>query len=272
MLGNLFEILKDRKTAIAHFHSVGSENPILETKISFELLQHSNEKTPEEIMDCLSQKKPIQYLAGYTYVDNKKIIINKHVLLPGPEMDLLIGVCAKYIKPKIKVLDLCTGSGVISVILSQKFKHAQFYATDISKKALCVAKKNVELYNLKNIYCLQGDLFSPVIKENQTDFDLIISNPPYCKTEDINLLPRQIKEHVPHIAINGGIDGLGFHRKIIQESPKYLKKGGYLILENEQGQSRNVQRLLIKNRFLVVEVIKNHMAQDRLVVARLNHG
>lgn len=271
MLGNQNKILKDRKSAKIHFRSAGSENPVLEAKILSELITSHNNFDYDKIILCLDQKKPIQYLAGYTYVKNKKIMINENVLLPGPEMDLLIDICANYIKPDSKVLDLCTGSGVIPVILSQKFYSLDFYATDISEKALSVAKKNAELYNLDNICFLQGDLFQPLVERGVKDFDLLISNPPYCKTDEIELLPDQINEHAPRIAIDGGIDGLIFHRQIINESPQYLKKGGYIILENENGQSKDVQKLLNNKGHDIIEVIKNHMNQERLIVARLNY-
>jgi len=268
MLGNQNKILKDEKLAIDHFTSAGSENPILEAKILSEIL---NDHDASEIIPCLSEKKPIQYLAGYTYVKNNKIIIDHNVLLPGLEMDLLIDICEKYIKPDSKILDLCTGSGVIPVILGQKFDSIEFYATDISEKALSVAKKNAEIYGLDNICFLQGDLFNPLVKTGVKDFDLLISNPPYCKTDEIELLPTQIKEYAPKIAIDGGNDGLMFHKQIINESSHYLKKGGYILLENENGQSKDVQKLLNINGYDIIEVIKNHMNQERLIVARYNH-
>lgn len=271
MLGNLNKILKDEKSAIDYFTSAGSENPVLEAKILSELTTDLNNFDNSEIIFCLNQKRPIQYLTGYTYIKNKKIIIDQNVLLPGPEMDLLIDVCEKYIKSDSKVLDLCTGSGVIPVILGRKFNSVEFYATDISEKALSVARKNAELYNLGNIRFLQGDLFKPLAKMGVKNLDLLISNPPYCKTDEIDSLPTQIKEYAPQIAINGGIDGLLFHRQIINESSHYLKNGGYIILENENGQSKDVQRLLKKNEYEIMEVIKNYMNQERLIVARYNH-
>lgn len=244
-----------------------SENPLIETQIAMELL--SRDMSLIEINKTISAKKPLQYVAGFTYVNNMKIKVTKDVLLPGPEIEFLLATARRYISENNVVLDLCTGSGVISTVLGSQMPTIKIIATDISRNALGIAKINSQKHKCTNIEFLQGDLFDS-ISEDYTSFNIIISNPPYCRTKNIEELLVQIKSYVPHIAINGGSDGLEFHRQIAENAHKYLKPKGYIILENEEGQSNDVQELLKKNNFVVVEVITNHLNQERIVVGMLN--
>lgn len=247
------------------------QEPELELKIIDEILEDNTDKnTYQEVIKWLSEKRPIQYYTGYTYTLNKKIVIDKNVMIPGPEMDIFINTAKKYITDRFgKIIELCTGSGVVSVILGTEYKDVKIFASDISTKALEVAKKNIELYNLNNIELLKGDLFDPFEKLNKDKFDLIVSNPPYAKSNDINKLSSQLKDNAPIISLDGGDDGLCFYRKILRDAPRFLKKHGYVIFENGEEQSEALQELLIKNNYKIVEVVYDHINIKRFVVARL---
>lgn len=208
---------------------------------------------------------PIQRQIGYTEVRGRRIKITPDVLLPGPEIELMLDAFFKYGKNPRRVLDLCTGCGVLASIIGETFPKAEVYATDISKKALEVARTNIKS---KNVQILEGDLFEPLDKLGIYNIDVLISNPPYCKTEDISKLPRQIKLHTPRIAIDGGEDGYLLHRKIIQGSPKYVRNGGLIILENEVGQSLELTRMLEDNGYLVECTKRNKNSEERVIVAR----
>jgi release factor glutamine methyltransferase len=247
------------------------QEPELELKIIGEILENNADKnTYQKVIKWLSEKRPIQYYAGYTYTLNKKIMIDKNVMIPGPEMDIFINTAKKYITDRSgKIIELCTGSGVVSVLLGIEYKDAKIIASDISSKALEVAKKNIELYELDNVELLKGDLFEPFEKFNKDKFDLIVSNPPYAKSDDINNLSSQLKDNAPIISLDGGNDGLCFYRKILKDAPRFLKKYGHVIFENGEEQSEALQELLIENNFKTVEVVYDHINIKRFVVARL---
>ena len=121
---------------------------------------------------------------------------------------------------------------------------------------------------VENIKFFQGDLYQPIFNHKIKDIDLIVSNPPYCKSADIVKLPPQINLYTPLIAVDGGADGLYFHKLIIEQSKKYLIKDGILILENETGQSEILKELLVKAGYEVVKVYENMKNEERVIVAK----
>lgn len=247
-----------------------SENPKLELKIIDEILWNdSSDGILEDIAKSILNRTPIQYYANYTYINNIKIFINHNVLLPGPEMEYMIKLCKKHMEKNGKIMDLCCGSGVVSTVLAVDNPNIFFYATDISKEALVVAQKNFTYYKLENVYKYKGDLFEPFENEKIFDFDVIVANPPYCKTGIISSLPVPVRDHAPRIAIDGGEDGLQLHRRIICNAHKYLKENGIIILQNEDGQSNEVRNILEANGYEIIEISKNHLDQERLIAARL---
>lgn len=246
------------------------QEPKLEIKIIGEVLKNkSNENRYEEVMKWLSEKRPIQYYAGYTYTFDKKIIIDRNVMIPGPEMDIFINTAKKYMANCHNVMELCTGSGVIPVMLGMEYPDVDFYASDISDKALKVAQENINFYQLKNVHLLKGSMFEPFEEQNKTGFDMLISNPPYAKTGIIGDLIPQLKDNAPRISLDGGEDGLYFYRIILANAHKFLNKNGYIIFENGEDQSEELQELFVQNGFKVVEVVKDYIDIERFVVGRL---
>lgn len=255
----------------------------VEINVELAELNHRNLFTSEQlsklqdIWPAIEAKKPVQYIFGYTRVHDTKIILSEATLCPGPEIELLIRESLKIARnlerkgEKCKILDLCTGSGVIGVILAKELPDHEIYATDISDEAVQVAEKNRALYSLGNMKILKGDLFEPLeaLRCESGMFDLIVSNPPYCCTLDIDSLPVQISSYAPRLAIDGGYDGLYFYERILAEAPHYLKTPGYLILENEQGQSPVLQTLLQQHGFSVVEVLENERNEERVISSEL---
>jgi len=256
----------------------GSENPILETKLLYDhILNTSPQKNKITKKDdihlskhlfLIKSKVPVQRQLGFTEVMGLKFQITKDVLLPGPEIEILLKACLTYLKSPEKIIDLCTGCGVIAIILGKKFRKSQIFATDISKKALSIAKKNALSNKVNNIQFIHGDLFQPILNKKINNVDLIVSNPPYCKTNDIKRLPLQIRNFTPRISIDGGSDGMYFHRKIIKVSKKILKKNGLLILENEMGQSEKIAKLLKTEGYRNEERKKNLRKEYRIIIAK----
>jgi len=248
----------------------GFENPQLEARLLWNHVLNGLTKNDglthlREHVSRLYEGVPIQRQIGYTEVMGRKINITNNVLLPGPEIEILLGAFFDYAKNPKKVIDLCTGCGVLASIIGERFPEARIYATDISEKALEVARTNARSVNVE---LLQGDLFESLAKNKIYDADVLISNPPYCRTEDISKLPRQIREHTPRIAIDGGKDGYLLHRRIIEGASRYVRTDGLVILENEAGQSPELRKMLEGNRYGIECTRKNGKGEERVIVAR----
>jgi release factor glutamine methyltransferase len=248
----------------------GFENPQLEARLLWSHVYNGSLKNDglahlREHVFQLYQGIPIQRQIGYTEVMGRKINIANNVLLPGPEIEILLGAFFDYAKNPKKVIDLCTGCGVLASIIGEIFPKAKVYATDISKKALDVARTNI---NFGDVELLQGDLFTPLDRNGVYGVDVLISNPPYCRTGDIAELPRQIRNHTPRIAIDGGEDGYFIHRRIIEGASKYIANNGLVILENEAGQSPELRRMLEERGYAIESTRKNVKGEERVIVVR----
>ena len=208
---------------------------------------------------------PVQRQIGYTIVCGRKFLITPDVLLPGPEIDLVLAAFFENAQGATTVVDLCTGCGVLASVIGTTCPSSRVYATDISSGALDVARQNV---GSDNVTLLLGDLFDPLRDTNVAPVDALVSNPPYCRTEDIDRLPKQLRDHTPRIAIDGGLDGYAFHRRIIRESAAFVRPRGIIVLENETGQSDEICRMLKAEGWSVVDVRRNDKGEERVVVAR----
>ncbi len=203
-------------------------------------------------------------------------LIEKGVLIPRSETEILVEEVIKKLKnykysDNLEVADLGTGTGVIAISIAKFIDNITIYATDISKKSLQIALKNAQKHDCEDkIIFLHGDLFEP-FKNKIEKFSLaaIISNPPYIDSYDFRLLPPEIKDNEPKIALSGGIDGLDYYRKIIRKSPKYLKKNGFIALEVGVGQAKKVKELILKeNNFKQdIEIINDYLGIERVVIA-----
>lgn len=241
----------------------------------YELAKRFIEESEDEDSAVLFLKKaaddkiPFPYAFGFTVVNGIKILINEHVLHPGPETVQLINESIDLIKKNglCKVLDLCSGSGTISTVVAKETGR-EVTAIEISEKALEVAKKNAALNNVK-INFIKSDMFSAL---NDEKFDIIISNPPYVKSEEIKNLPNFIKDFSPKIAIDGGQDGLYFHKLIFDKSKRSLKTGGILVIECESGQENVIDELLKNDSsWAVKKKLKNRYHDVRGYVIEYNN-
>ena len=235
------------------------------------LLMQMNEQLPEETAEKLrvhvAQRKkriPLQQIIGYTEFMGLKFYVNEHVLCPRQDTEVLVEEALKKIKPGMKVLDLCTGSGCIAVSLA-KLGFADVTATDISEDALAVARRNAQ-ENRVDVHFFKGDLYNALPEQDR--YDMIVSNPPYICTSVIDTLEPEVRDHEPHIALDGTADGLAFYRRIISDSGKYLKEGGHLLFEIGYDQGTAVSELLRNNAYEDIQVIKDYSRNDRVVAAR----
>lgn len=229
------------------------------------LLEKINENSYKRIMNY-AQKRcggvPITKLFKRAYFYGLEFYVNNNVLSPRQETELLVENALKIIKTGDKVLDLCTGSGAIAISLAKNCD-AQIMASDISPKALYVAKRNAKKLSA-DIKFIKSNMFDKIDEQ----FDIIVSNPPYIASDDVNNLEREVKDYDPTIALDGGKDGLDFYKIIVSESPKRLKENGTLILEIGFNQYKDVEKLLKSNNFDTI-LMKDYSGNDRIVIAKL---
>lgn len=243
-------INKSKEYLIIHDKEELTENKILEIKNN---------------LDKIIKGYPIQYITGKQEFMGLDFWVNENVLIPQPDTEILVEEVINISKTieKPKILDLCTGSGAIAVALKKYIKNANIIASDISSKALEVAKINAKNNDTK-IQFIRSDLFNNI----DNKFDIIVSNPPYIKTEVINELSLEVQNE-PHIALNGGQDGLDFYRNIVNNAYKYLECDGYLALEIGYDQRQEVVEI-IENSHSYKEVYskKDLAGNNRIVICK----
>ena len=206
--------------------------------------------------------KPLWYCIGNVDIYGYELKVDERALIPRPETELLVYNAKPYLTKESKVLDLCTGTGAIAIAI-KKETGASVFALDISENALQLAKENAE--NLQaEITFIKSDMFESLTEK---DFDVIISNPPYIKSEDIKSLQSEVKNFEPILALDGGQDGLDFYKNIAKNAKKHLKKGGILLLEVGFDQAEMVKNLLTD--FEKVEIIKDYENIERIIKAVL---
>ena len=213
---------------------------------------------------------PLEHITHQREFMKLNFYINENVLIPRQDTEILveevINIAKKIKKPKI--LDLCTGSGAIAVSLAKYLPESEITATDISNKALEVAKKNAKINEVENrITFISSDLFINIPEEK---YDIIVSNPPYIKRKVIETLDEQVRKE-PYMALDGGLDGLDFYRKIIKNSYEYLKYHGFLCLEIGFDQKIDVIELIEnEEKFENTYSKKDLFDNDRIIVTQLN--
>jgi release factor glutamine methyltransferase len=222
----------------------------------------------------LDNSLPVQYIAQSTPWRDLILKVTPAVLIPRPETELLIDLLENLEKEQSFLnqgvwVDLGTGSGAIAIAVARLFVKAKVYAVDLSNEALKVARENVTQYNLgENIQLVQGSWWDSLsfLTDSVTG---MISNPPYIPTSLIEELDANVKNHEPHLALDGGIDGLQAIRTLINTSPRYLISGGIWFIEIMIGQAQTVAKLLQENgNYQEVELLKDLSGIDRFVLAR----
>ncbi len=213
----------------------------------------------EAILKKREEGVPLAYILGEKSFFGHRFYVNPNVLIPRLETEFSVEELLKL--PGSSFLELGLGSGAVSISLKLARPDLKVEGVDISEEALRIAKKNAQAHHcLVNFY--QSDLFDRV----QGRFDLIFSNPPYIESKEIQGLEREVKDHEPILALDGGEDGLDFYRRIIEDLPDYLNPGGHLVLEIGYNQGKSVGALLEEKNFSV-KCIQDYAGFDRVLVA-----
>ncbi len=245
-------------------------------KESYELIMNMDEEVDieketafkEGVSLYIYKNIPVQHILGYEYFYGYKFIVSNDVLIPRFETEELVAnVLAAYDEyfnnEIVDVVDIGTGSGAIAIALSLEEKKMRLDATDISEKALCVARQNAENLQARvNFY--QGDMLEPVINTGKK-YDILVSNPPYIPKEEY--VESLVKENEPHVALFGGADGMYFYEKILRDAHLILKPKSIIAFEHGWNQKERME-LLIKKYFPEsrYEIIKDINGKDRITV------
>ena len=228
-----------------------------------ELLDSTVEERYFEILDKRKNGMPIQYILGEEDFYGRSFKVLKDVLIPRQDTEISVETLLKIIKNnKINnMLEIGCGTGIVSISVDLETK-VDVTAVDISQKAIENTKINKEKIG-STITVLKSDLFSNI----KNKFDIIYSNPPYIKSDEIEKLQVEVRKHEPRLALDGGEDGLHFYRKIIEKAPEYLNDRGYLVFEIGHDEAKDICALMEDN--FDVEVIKDLSKLDRVVVGQL---
>ena len=217
----------------------------------------------ESVLKQREQRVPLQYLMGECEFMGYDFYVDERVLIPRQDTECLVELAVESIRKKstkVKVLDLCTGSGCIGISVAKLCPDTEVTLADISDGALSVAKKNAQ--NLEaDVTLIKGNLFENI----EGRFDYILSNPPYIPSEVIEGLMPEVKEHEPRLALDGEADGLSFYRKIINEAPDYLNPDGRIYFEIGAEQGEDLTHLMNERGFSEVKVHKDLAGLDRIV-------
>ena len=237
-----------------------------------------------ELIDRRSKGEPVQYIMGSQEFMGLEFIVNENVLIPRQDTETLVEDALEIIntgtlrgedmdvkRKEWDILDLCTGSGAIGVSLARIANKVNVTCSDISEGAIKVAKENAQKHGVaKSVKFEQGDFFKPFSKHfRKQKFDMIISNPPYIKSSIIPTLQKEVCEHEPLSALDGGESGLDFYERIVSGVGSHLRKSGVLLLEIGHDQGEAVSGLLSRNgEFTSIRVLRDLAQRDRIVFAK----
>lgn len=274
------------QTGIAMLEKNNIENPIMHARILLENTLKVNREyivvNDKEVVDKIKESsyleninrlingEPIQYITNYQEFMKLDFYVDKHVLIPRADTEILVEEAINFMrknkKEKLKVLDMCTGSGAIAISIAKNIESVKVYAADLSEKALEVAQKNASQNGVfDKCEFIKSDMFEN-IKER---FDVIISNPPYIRKKDIENLDVNVQKE-PLMALDGGEDGLDFYRILIDNSYKFLEKDGRLFLEIGYDQKEEVMSLLKKiYKYKDIYSKKDLSGNDRIICATI---
>jgi len=236
------------------------------------LVTNNNINIPEKIVEKYNsaiirrvKKEPIAYITGKKEFWSENFIVNNKTLVPRPESELLIYKVINFFKnKKINVLDIGTGSGCILLSILKELKFSRGIGIDISAKAIQIAKINSKNLNLFNRVKFK---ICDLSKYNVGKYDLIVSNPPYISSKDIKNLSKDIINHEPKIALDGGVDGLDLIKKVIYKSNHLLKRNGLLALEIGHNQYQKVSRILKHYRFREISKEYDYNCNVRCIIS-----
>ena len=263
---NIAEPRLDAEVLLAHL--LGLER--IELYVNYDLpLKEAEIKAYRELLLKRVKAVPVAYLTGEKEFMSLALQVNRAVLIPRPETELLVETVINFCREEginePNIVDIGTGSGAIAVSLAHYIPGARVLGIDISGEALAVARLNIRSYRLSDrVKVIQGDLLKPLIKLQKNNVDVIVSNPPYISAKGMDSLPADVQKE-PREALLGGEDGLFFYKQLVKQVGQVLQPDGLLALEIGSDQAAAV-RLLFNHRRNKIRVLKDYAGQDRIVL------
>lgn len=231
-------------------------------------------KRYQELLEKRAAHVPLQHLTGHQNFMGLDFLVNDQVLIPRQDTEILVEEVLRDLHDGMRILDMCTGSGCILLSLLQYSNDCEGVGADLSEEALQVARANYdrlkrEKPEMKAAF-LKSDLFRKVAElSGENKFDLIVSNPPYIRTDVVEGLMPEVRDHEPRMALDGLEDGLHFYREITREATKYLVNGGSLYYEIGYDQSEAVRDIMEQEGFAEIQVVQDYAGLDRVVYGTL---
>lgn len=219
----------------------------------------------EVLIKKRAERVPLQYITGEQEFMGLTFHVNSNVLIPRQDTETLVEEALKVIKPGMKVMDMCTGSGCVLISILKNAHDVEGIGYDISKQAINVAKENAKFNEVPAVF-ERSDLFEDVV---ENDFDVIVSNPPYIPTDLVATLMPEVSQFEPREALDGKGDGLYFYSKILEQCKNYMKPDGYILFEIGCEQGDAVSTMMRLAGFSEVRVIKDLARNDRVVMGHL---
>lgn len=250
---------------LEYFSGISKKDFIINPNIEIDNVCY--QKLEKAITERIEKNLPVQYITGEAFFMGEIFSVDKNVLIPRDETELLVSsvikLCERIENPLI--VDIGTGSGCISIILAKILKAAKIISCDISEKAIELAKKNaLTLGAEEKIIFLKSDLLENI----DLPIDVIVSNPPYIDIKELETMQEEVALHEPHLALFAEEQGTIIYRKIIEQASHKLKPGGYVLFELGLGQAEKIKDLFIINNFSVTEIIKDFAGIQRVIVAK----
>lgn len=214
---------------------------------------------------------PLQHLTGQADFMGWSFLVSPDVLIPRFDSETLVAAAVKAAEPGMKVLDLCTGSGCLLLALMKEVDGLYGTGCDISAAALTIAGKNADNLAVTRVSWYCGDLFE-ALPDEAGPFDMILTNPPYIRTDVIETLAEEVKDHDPRKALDGGADGLVFYRRILKDAGKWLRKGGWLFAEIGYDQAEEVSGLFVNAGFTDIKVLNDLGGNARAVQGKYGNN
>jgi release factor glutamine methyltransferase len=276
--GNVYSLLKKSGTFLK---SKGLSDPesdaedllsfVLQTKRSKLPLMRSQKLTDIQVLQYKeyilrrSKREPAAYITGFAGFMGFEFNVNRDVLIPRPETEILVETVLRLAKKENKnsVLDLCTGSGCIAVSLAKLGKFKDITASDISDSALEIAKENARINRIFDINFVKSDVFSEIRSRN---FDIIVSNPPYVSHEEYDALEPELK-YEPEIALTAEDNGLFFYEKIASKAGRYLNDSGFILIELNAYKAGKIKQIFLTGGYKNIEIIKDYAGLPRILKA-----
>ena len=257
-----------------------------------EIVTPEKEEEYKKLIELRCEHYPLQYIMGEAHFMDHTFFVDEKVLIPRSDTEVLVETVnelfdmhkgntsdngdnadssnASFNGKDVRVLDLCCGSGCIGISLKMYHNNIALTLSDISKDALKVTQKNLDKYNITDADVVRSDLFeADYYKDGTVKYDIIVCNPPYIESEVINTLMPEVKEHEPHLALDGGEDGLDFYKTITGQAVEYMGDNGYLFFEIGYNQGNAVLSLMKNAGFTEVVIKKDYAGMDRVVYGHL---